>query len=153
MYKKCMELYPQILFIVIIALCHALQISYAYAIGYIANTCVNYGLKLGFRSIMGDAGNRPMPYYPVQPDSFIGQANSYGFPSGHAQSVGYFVAFAHQFLPWKAWNTAGIVAAVLVAAWLLYTRVAFRRHTIIQVLAGFGFGVLVFKRLHAWIRS
>ena len=150
MYKKFMVLYPQILFIVIIALCHARQISYAYAIGYIVNTCVNYGLKTGFRSIMGDAGNRPM-HYPVQTNSLVGRANAYGFPSGHAQSVGYFLAFAHQFLPWRAWHPGWIVAAVLVAAWLLHTRVAFRQHTVIQVLFGFGFGVLVFRLLHSWV--
>jgi len=152
-YKKCMGLYPQLLFIAIIALCHVRQISYAYAIGYIVNDCVNYGLKTGFRSVMGDAGNRPMPYYPVQPHSLGGRADAYGFPSGHAQSVGYFLAFAHQFLPWRAWHPGWIVAAVLVAAWLLHARVAFRRHTGIQVLAGFGFGVLVFRLLHSWVRS
>jgi membrane-associated phospholipid phosphatase len=113
---------------------------------------VNYGLKTGFRSIMGDAGNRPM-HYPVQTNSLVGRANAYGFPSGHAQSVGYFLAFAHQFLPWRAWHPGWIVAAVLVAAWMLHTRVAFRHHTVIQVLFGFGFGVLVFRLLHSWVRS
>jgi hypothetical protein len=63
------------------------------------------------------------------------------------------LAFAHQFLPWRAWHPGWIVAAVLVAAWLLHTRVAFRQHTVIQVLAGFGFGVLVFRLLHSWVRS
>jgi membrane-associated phospholipid phosphatase len=33
-----------------------------------------------------------------------------------------------------------VLAGVLVAAWLLWTRVAFRRHTVTQVLFGFAFG-------------
>lgn len=151
-YKKCIELYPYMLFILILALCHARQISYAYAIGNIINTCVNFGLKTGFRSLIGDAGNRPIPYH-VQTNSLIDQANTYGFPSGHAQSVGYFVAFVHQFLPWREWHPVWIISAWMIAGWLLYTRVAFRRHTIIQVLAGFGFGILVFQLIHLWIRS
>lgn len=153
MYKKYMELYPEILLIVIIAVCYVRHVSYAYSFGYVINTCINYGLKLGFRSLIGDAGNRPSMPYLIQTNSLINRSNSYGFPSGHAQSVGYFVALVHQFWPWKAWHPVGIGAALIVAAWLLYTRVAFGHHTIIQVIAGFGFGILVFQLIRSWIRS
>lgn len=153
MYKKYMELYPEILLIVIIALCHARQISYAYAIGYIINVCVNLALKIGFQAFMGDAGNRPSGPYLIQSNSLIDRANSYGFPSGHAQSVGYFVAFVHQFWQWSAWHPIWIVAGLMIVSWLLHTRVAFQKHTIVQVLSGFGFGILVFQLVHSWFRS
>lgn len=154
MYKKYMELYPHMLLFVIIALCYVRQISYAYVIGYyIVNVYLNYGLKLGFRRLIGDAGNRPSVPYLIQSNSLIDRANSYGFPSGHAQSVGYLVAFVHQFLPWRAWHPMGIVASLMVIVWLLYSRIALGRHTLIQVLAGFGFGILVFQLIHSCIRS
>ena len=155
MYEKIISSYQQMLMIVIIILCHMYQISYTYAIGYIVNIGVNSGLKIGFRGLMGDAGNRPIPYpipYPIQISSFIDRATTYGFPSGHAQSVGYFLAFAHQFLPWRSWHPGWIVAAVIAAAWLMHTRIAFRRHTPIQVLFGFVFGILVFRLIRWLIR-
>lgn len=151
MHEKIISSYPQLFMIVIIILCHMYQISYAYAIGYIVNIAVNYGLKIGFRGLMGDAGNRPIPY-PIQINSFMDRATTYGFPSGHAQSVGYFLAFAHQFLPWRSWHPGWIVAALIAAAWLMHTRVAFRRHTPTQVLFGFVFGVLVFRLIRWLIR-
>jgi membrane-associated phospholipid phosphatase len=153
MYKTCMKLYPQLLLIVIIALCHVRQISYVYAIGYIINTCVNFALKIGFRALIGDAGNRPSVPYLIQTNSIIDQVNSYGFPSGHAQSVGYFVAFVHQFWQWSAWHPVWIIAGLMIASWLLHTRVAFQQHTIVQVLTGFGFGIMVFQLVHSWVRS
>ena len=151
MYENIISSYLQMFMFVIIALCHMYQISYAYAIGYIVNCGVNYGLKIGFRSFMGDAGNRPIPY-PIQINSLIDRPSTYGFPSGHAQSVGYFLAFAHQFLPWRSWHLGWIVAFLIAAAWLMYTRVAFRRHTSTQVLFGFVFGILVFRLIRCLIR-
>ena len=159
MYKKCISSYPKILFFVLLALCYMHHVSYAYAfIGYIGNIIVNGVLKQGFRRAIGDAGNRPVPYHPA--NSF-GRAIAtlwpehknncaYGFPSGHAQSVGYFVAFAHQFLPWRTWHPVCIVAALAVAAHLMHTRIAFRRHTAVQVLFGFAFGVATFRAFD-WI--
>ena len=128
------------------------HVSYVYAAGYIVNTVTNYGLKLFFRDMMGSAGNRPIPYHPATPfvvggilTSSVSRANAYGFPSGHAQSVGYFLAFAHQFLPWRAWHLGWIVAALAVAGWLMHTRIALQRHTPVQVLFGFAFGIAVFQ--------
>ncbi len=155
MHEKIISSYPQLFMIVIIILCHMYHISYAYAIGYIMNVGVNYCLKIGFRGLIGDAGNRPIPYsfpYPIQINSFMGRATTYGFPSGHAQSVGYFLAFAHQFLPWRSWHPGWIVAALIAAAWLMHTRIAFRRHTPIQVLFGFVFGIMVFRLIRWLIR-
>jgi membrane-associated phospholipid phosphatase len=43
-----------------------------------------------------------------------------------------------------------VVAALLAAAWLVWTRVAFRRHTPVQVLFGFAFGVAVFQAVQ-WL--
>ena len=157
MYERCISSYPHVLFFAVLVLCRVFHISYAYAAGYIANTVANYGLKLFFRGMMGSAGNRPTPYHPENPfviggmNSAIGRADAYGFPSGHAQSVGYFLAFAHQFLPWRAWHPGWIVAALAVAGWLMHTRIAFQRHTPVQVLFGFAFGIAVFRMVYSFI--
>jgi|688.fasta_scaffold49296_4 membrane-associated phospholipid phosphatase len=157
-YEQCISSYPQLLFFALIILCHAYHVSYAYAfIGYIGNSIVNSVLKQGFRSIIGDAGNRPVPYSAAAGlfDSKIiavwpehKNNSAYGFPSGHAQSVGYFVAFAHQFLPWRTWHPAWIAVALSISLMLMWTRIAFRRHTAVQVLFGFAFGVATFRAFH-----
>ena len=151
-HETCFSSYPYILFFVLITLCYKYHISYVYAGGYLINFMANYCLKLFFIQMIGSAGNRPIPYHPANPlnvlTSAVGKADAYGFPSGHAQSVGYFLAFINQFLPWKAWHPGWLVATFIVAIWLLYTRVVFRRHTPIQVLFGFMFGVAVFQAFH-----
>lgn len=158
-YEKYISSYPHIMFIALIVLCHMNHISYVYVIGYIVNIIANYGLKLGFRSMIGSAGNRPIPYHPTNSfvirgigmTSVIGCANAYGFPSGHAQTVGYFLAFLHQFLPWKVWHPVWIIAGLAIAAWLLHTRIAFQRHTPVQVLFGFAFGIAGFRMFYSLI--
>jgi membrane-associated phospholipid phosphatase len=152
-YEKCISSYPQMLFIALLILCHVYKISYAYAFGYLVNVPINLGLKLLFCAIIGDAGNRPIPYHTINTfDKLVSptmqNADAYGFPSGHAQTVGYFVAFAHQFLPWRTWHITYIIAALFIALLLMYTRIAFRRHTAVQVLFGFAFGVAVFRAFH-----
>jgi membrane-associated phospholipid phosphatase len=150
MYENLMNAYPQVLFVALIILCRVHNVSYVYVLGYLLNALVNYGLKLFFHSTIESAGNRPIPYrspniFPFMGNiGFIDCANRYGFPSGHAQSVGYAVAFVHQVLPWRLWHPAWVVAGVLAVAWLMWTRVAFRRHTVTQVLFGFAFGVAWF---------
>jgi len=162
LYEKCISSYPLVLFIALVVLCNVFRVSYLYAAGFGVNLLVNCGLKLFFRRAMGSAGNRPVPYEThnaIQTavcsavpflDGAIRSANAYGFPSGHAQTVGYFVAFAYRVLPWRAWHPAVVVAALLAAAWLVWTRVAFRRHTPVQVLFGFAFGVAVFQAVQ-WL--
>lgn len=154
MHDNCISSYPHLLFFALIAMCHAYHVSYAYAfIGYIGNSIVNGGLKQGFRHMIGDAGSRPVPYHPFNAfDNAITALwpehknnSAYGFPSGHAQSVGYFMAFVHRFLPWRTWHPVWVVAALAFALCLMYTRIAFRRHTAVQVLFGFAFGVVTFR--------
>ena len=156
-YKNCISSYPIVFFFVLIILCYVYHVSYAYAFfGYIGNSIFNLGLKQMFRHVIGDAGNRPVPYIPSNPfDDAVAVIwpqhktnNAYGFPSGHAQTVGYFMAFAYQFLPWKTWHLGWIVAALSISAWLMHTRIAFRYHTAVQVLFGFVFGVATFSAFH-----
>jgi membrane-associated phospholipid phosphatase len=157
MHERCVSSYPQLLFFALIILCRVYHVSYAYAFfGYIGNTIANGALKQGFRRVIGDAGNRPVPYHPkTAVDTAIvaiwpqhKDNNAYGFPSGHAQSVGYFVAFAHQFLPWRTWHPAWIAAALSIALVLMWSRVVYRRHTATQVLFGFAFGIATFRAFH-----
>ena len=146
-YKKCIESYRQLLFVALLILCHVYRVSYAYAlIGYIGNSIVvNTGLKHMFRSTIGDIGKRPVPYHST--NTFDVHA-TYGFPSGHAQAVGYFMAFCYQFLPWRTWHLSWIVASLAVAIWLMHTRITSLRHTAVQVIFGFAFGVATFFAFH-----
>lgn len=139
-YEKCMNAYPLVLFAALVGVCMSRRLTYLYAVGYAANTVANYGLKLFFRQVIGPIGNRPLTPILLIGNS-VRNADSYGFPSGHAQSVGYFLAFAHHVLPWRSWHA---VIGLLLAAWLLHARVAFRRHTPVQVIAGFAFGAAFF---------
>lgn len=154
--EKCISLYPQVLFFVLLLLCYMYHITYAYALlGYIGNSIVNGVLKQSFRSIIGQAGNRPNPHEAIGAfDNLIisiwpehAQNRAYGFPSGHAQSIGYFVAFVHQFL-WKSWHTLALITLLLTALCLMYTRIFYKRHTFIQVLFGFLFGIATFHAFH-----
>lgn len=162
MYEKYISAYPMGVFIALLVLCRVYRVSYLYVLGFGANLVANCGLKLFFRRVMGSAGNRPVPYetqnaiqtavcsaVPFMHDA-IRTANAYGFPSGHAQTVGYFLAFAHRGLPWRTWHPAWVVAALLAAAWLIWTRVAFGRHTLVQVLFGLAFGGAVFQAVQ-WL--
>jgi len=155
-YEKCISLYPQVLFFVLLLLCHMYHLSYAYAlIGYIGNSVVNGALKQLFRSLIGQAGDRPVPHAAVGAfDDLIisiwpqhAQNRAYGFPSGHAQSIGYVSAFLHQFF-WKKWHPLAIISHILIASYLLDTRISYKRHTFIQVLFGFLFGIAVFHMFH-----
>ena len=154
--------YPTIFYFILLPLCYVYHVSYVYVIGYMIQFIINDCLKLFFLHAIGSAGNRPFPYHTPRLVSsvpialgadltkYLRQANAYGFPSGHAQSVGYFLAFMHQFLPWRKWHPGWVVFILLFAAVLMYTRIAFRYHTPIQVLFGFVFGVAIFRAFH-WI--
>lgn len=158
MYEKYVSSYPKVLLFALIILCYIYDVPYVYAVGFVANLIVASGLKLFFRHVMGNAGARPVRHQPTgifhtalnKINPVFKTANAYGFPSGHSQSVGYFLAFAYQFLPWRTWPTQYVAAALAVLAWLMYTRVAFQRHTPTQVVFGFIFGVMVFSAFH-WI--
>ena len=162
-YEKYISAYPQVLFLIILIICYVYHVSYVYAfIGYFGNTIINNVLKQVFRYTIGESGARPTPYqYVTRFDNAIVELwpqyinnISYGFPSGHAQSVGYFMAFAHKFLPWRTWHPAYIVVALVVAMYLMHTRIVFQRHTAIQVLFGFAFGVITFKVFNwIWTRN
>ena len=160
MHERCVSSYPQVLFFALLILCHVHHVSYAYAIGYIGDSIVNGVLKQGFRRAIGDAGSRPVPHQPTNAlDAAIvaiwpehKNNTAYGFPSGHAQSVGYFAAFVHQFLPWRTWHPGWIAAALSIALALVWSRIAFRRHTATQVIFGFAFGVATFRAFH-WVRK
>jgi len=157
MHERCVSSHPQLLFFALIIMCRVYHVSYVYAFfGYIGNTIANGALKQWFRRVIGDAGNRPVPHHPKTAfDTAIvaiwpqyKNNNAYGFPSGHAQSVGYFVAFAYQFLPWRTWHPAWIAAALSIALVLMWSRVVYRRHTATQVLFGFAFGIAFFRAFH-----
>lgn len=154
--EKIISLYPQVMFFVLLIICYTYHLSYSYAlIGYIGNSIVNGVLKQSFRSLIGNEGNRPVPYHSSNMfDNLIvlvwpehANNHAYGFPSGHAQSIGYFLAFVHEFL-WKRWNSIALITVIMTALCLMYTRILYNRHTFNQVLFGFLFGVATFHAFH-----
>ena len=71
-------------------------------------------------------------------------STSYGFPSGHSQSAGFFMAFIYKFFK----NDKMILYLSLVySLYIPYTRVQLGCHTIQQTIFGYIFGVIVFNIL------
>jgi len=142
---------PQILFIVIIALCHALQISYV-----CHRVHREHMRELRFEDrVLQHHGRCGEPSDALLSGStrFIYRPGQLVRISVRACAIGWILrgvcapVFAVEGVEYGRDCCGGV-------GWLQHgTRVAFRRHTIIQVLAGFGFGVLVFRLLHSWVRS
>jgi membrane-associated phospholipid phosphatase len=66
-------------------------------------------------------------------------SKSYGFPSGHAQTMGYFMTFIYSHF---RNNPLIFLPFLLYSIYISYTRVQLGCHTVQQVIAGYIFGIL-----------
>lgn len=108
----------------------------AFTIGSIINTFSNEFLKNIFRE------PRPPNQIPfIDHDQLIGP-HYYGFPSGHAQSCAFSIAF----LVFTKGPETAIYFMTAIFITTLYQRWKYRRHSIKQLAAGTIIGVLF-----AWI--
>ena len=114
-------------------------------IAYIANNISNHILKTYlFKPIMGNKtfpiigrGLRPAGAKNCKFYSDDSVSKSYGMPSGHAQSISFFVM--HELMNNDDINYKIILT--LVSIYMIYSRVKLGCHTIQQVIIGSLFGV------------
>jgi membrane-associated phospholipid phosphatase len=126
----------------------------------IAGAIFNALLKLFLSRIMGDLGNRPYRLVPGGCGLLftqISEVRSYGFPSGHCQSMTFFATF-WSFESSTRYKESGddewarvCAVAMAVVFWLLVLAVMAQRngrlphgvacHTPVQILAGSAIGI------------
>jgi membrane-associated phospholipid phosphatase len=114
------------------------KILLLYMAFFIINSVTNGVVKLLIRE--------PRPTGQVFMDSLEKDMDSdtYGMPSGHAQSVAYTTTFLYLFTR----STSILMGASFIGVTTLYQRYKFRRHTISQLLTGTAVGALV-----AWVSN
>lgn len=132
------------------------NISLTFVIKYLLNGQINYFLKQGFKYVMGDdefpiigTGTRPNGAINCGNfrDNFFdknivpGPTTSYGFPSGHAQSCGFFATFIHSYF---RHNPLIYYPFILYSLYIPYTRLEFGCHTIQQVIFGYICGIIFY---------
>jgi membrane-associated phospholipid phosphatase len=151
------RLSPRIMLIIIIILTINSKLSFSYTINYLLNDLINKILKIYiFEPIMGNnnfyifgKGTRPEGAINCgifREDFFDSSvvpklAISYGFPSGHAQSSGFFATFIHE----KFKNNPLIYyPLMLYSLYIPYTRLKLGCHTIQQVIVGYIYGIMFY---------
>ena len=114
------------------------KILLLYMAFFIINSVANGLLKLVIRE------PRPTGQVFMDPLEKEMDSDTYGMPSGHAQSVAYTTTFLYLFTQ----STSILMGASFVGVTTLYQRYKFRRHTISQLLTGTAVGALI-----AWIST
>lgn len=103
-----------------------------YLISYIAfffiNIILNKGLKLAFKQPRPSDHNDTTDILKLRYNG----AEIYGFPSGHAQSVGFTVSF----LWWITRSLKLLYIGITIMLLTVYQRFKFNKHTIEQLVAG-----------------
>ena len=105
---------------------------------------VNYHFNIVLKNIFQQA--RPSGPLPTPAMGYFEKHKYYGFPSGHAQivvSLGVFLLLfkAKQAYPGWYWVLAMLlVAQMLITGW---QRVAYSRHTVLQVMVGSAIGAVI----------
>ena len=139
-------------------LCITYNISLSYPIKLFLNDAIsNDFLKhFVFQNIMKDKtlpilgrGLRPEGAKNCGPfrDNFFNKriatklAESYGFPSGHSQSAGFFMTFI--FVHFNK-NPIILFISLVYSLYIPYTRVKLGCHTIEQTIFGYLFGILTY---------
>jgi len=132
------------------------NISLTFVIKYLFNGLINYFLKLGFKYGMRDdefliIGKGTRPDGAINCGNFMdefldknivhGAVTSYGFPSGHAQSCGFFAIFIHSYF---RHNPLIYYPFILYSLYIPYTRLEFGCNTIKQVIFGYIYCIIFF---------
>ena len=71
-------------------------------------------------------------------------SKSYGFPSGHSQIAGYFMAFIYNNF---TKNYYILIPSLIYSLYSAYSRVLLGCHTIQQVIFGYSFGIISYYLL------
>lgn len=146
-----------IMLIIITILSYYNNLSLLYIIKYLLNIQINHFLKyVIFKPLMGDnnfyiigTGIRPKGAMNCGKfrDNFFNKniqstlSKSYGFPSGHSQSSGFFATFIYE--NFKN-NPYILYPFILYSLYIPYTRIQLGCHTVQQVIIGFLYGVIFY---------
>jgi membrane-associated phospholipid phosphatase len=132
------EYAPQIIIILaIFALYKSPILLFTFLIGYVLNALFNYVLKGIFKY--------PRPneeitrFHSALKLGKITNHNRFGMPSGHAQIMLYTLSFLYL----ARINVMILTLIAIITIITLFQRVYFKRHSIVQVIAGSIVGILV----------
>ena len=115
--------------------------NFSYLMDYIINTFINIFLKNNiFKPLMGNKnfpilgkGTRPPGAKNCSYFSNGKLAKSYGMPSGHAQSIAFFLT--HE-LTYNHYTTLQKILLIVLCIYMIYSRVKLGCHTSQQVIVG-----------------
>lgn len=119
-----------------------------FTVGFVINLFINFAVKLAIKQPRpkGDETDDKKYEFGTATGKRQG-ADRYGMPSGHAQTIGYILAFMSPIFtstrdsvfPYIYWF-AGYIA---VATTTVFQRIAYHHHTALQVAVGLAIGVVV----------
>lgn len=98
------------------------------------NSILNSVLKIVIQEAR-PSGQIYLNDYDIVPNS---APSKYGMPSGHAQSVGYSIAYLYLVVR----SPAVLIITSFIGALTVYQRFKYRRHTISQLFIGLVIGML-----------
>ena len=149
---------PYIMLIIVSILCYVYKLPYTYPIKFLLNGAVSNRILKNyiFKPLLKN-NSYPFIGTGIRPknamncgifrDNFFDNkreikiSSSYGFPSGHSQSAGYFMAFIHKYFK----NSPIIYYSSLIySIYIPYTRIILNCHTIQQIISGYIFGIITF---------
>jgi membrane-associated phospholipid phosphatase len=152
--------FPIILFIINLVLSISYKLPFYNIFNFYFNFKINNFLKNNvFKKIMGNSklqilgyGKRPngaMNCGNFRNDFFNSSiksklSKSYGFPSGHSQTAGYFIAFIYNNFNN---NYYILIPSLIYSIYSAYSRVTLGCHTIEQVIFGYLFGIISYYLL------
>jgi len=96
--------------------------------------------KLAKQFIKEPRPTRPLAYFTNESYLYSNE-EKYGMPSAHATLAAFSVAYFYLFL--RKWTDPVFIVSVIIWALTLYQRWKYRRHTILQLIAGTVLGLTV----------
>jgi membrane-associated phospholipid phosphatase len=96
--------------------------------------------KLAKQFIKEPRPTRPLAYFTNESYLYSNE-EKYGMPSAHATLAAFSVAYFYLFL--RKWTDPVFIVSVIIWALTLYQRWKYRRHTVLQLIAGTVLGLTV----------
>jgi len=96
--------------------------------------------KIAKQFIKEPRPDRPLAYF-VNESHLYSNEETYGMPSAHATLVAFSLAYFYLFL--GKWTNPLFIVSLIIYVLTLYQRWKYRRHTILQLIAGTVLGLSV----------
>jgi membrane-associated phospholipid phosphatase len=142
-FLKLIENYGQLIIIFISSYILFYKITYFnfYILGLLFNTIINSLLKYLIKEprpskqFLKEVQNSDL----IFPNAKYDMPSGYGMPSGHAQNLGYSLGFMFIFIK----NSDIFWVYIIVSIITIFQRYTNKKHTILQLILGFIFGLLI----------